>query len=60
MKNELVVLSLNPRQAQLRRRRREEAGGGGGRLGGYKHALNYLTLSAPAFSTPIKGVLFGY
>ena len=61
MKNELVVLSLNPRQAQLRRRRREEAGGGGGgRLGGYKHALDYLALSAPAFSTPIKGVLFGY
>ena len=60
MKNELVVLSLNPRQAQLRRRRREEAGRGGGRLGGYKHALDYLALSAPAFSAPIKGVLFGY
>ena len=59
MKNKLVVLSLNPRQAQLRRRRREEAGGGGG-LGGYEHALDYLALSAPAFSTPIKGVLFGY
>lgn len=29
-------------------------------LGGYKHALDYLALSAPAFSTPIKGVLFGY
>lgn len=28
--------------------------------GGYKHALDYLALSAPAFSTPIKGVLFGY
>ena len=34
--------------------------GGWGRLGGYKHALDYLALSAPAFSTPIKGVLFGY
>ena len=60
MKNELVVLSLNPRRAQLRRRRREEACGVGGRLGGYKRALDYLALSAPAFSTPIKGVLFGY
>ena len=38
----------------------EKRQGGGGRLGGYKHALDYLALSAPAFSTPIKGVQFGY